>query len=84
MNRISISGCTDEEESLDYPAPTGNQGLMTYSLHQALQAANWQGTVAEIFQIVQRNVSRIAKTYRAVQTPQLHGPEALRTAQLFR
>ena len=84
MNRISISGCTDDEESLDYPAPIGNQGLMTYSLHQALQASNWQGTVADIFQTVQQNVSRAAKKYRAVQTPQLHGPEALRNAQLFR
>ncbi|MCP4401649.1 MAG: caspase family protein, partial [bacterium] len=84
MNRISISGCTDDEQSLDYPTSDGSHGLMSYSLYQALEAHNWQGTVTEIFNEVQQNVVKVAKTFRFQQTPQLHGPEELRNAQLFR
>ncbi len=84
MNRISISGCTDDEESLDYPTRNGSHGLMTFSLCQALEAANWQGSVAEIFQEMQQNVIRVARALNFTQTPQLHGPEELRNAQIFR
>ncbi len=85
MNRISISGCQDEESSWDYRTPVGkNHGLMTYSLYQALEESDWQGTVADIFQHVHTNVVRKSKRFPSVQTPQLHGPDELRNAQLFR
>ncbi len=57
---------------------------MTFSLYKALEAANWQGTVAEIFQEVQQNVMRVAKIFNFNQTPQLHGPDELRNAHIFR
>ena len=85
MNRISISGCQDDESSWDYRTPAGkNHGLMTYSLYRALEESGWQGSVADIFQQVHTEVLKASKRFPAVQTPQLHGPDELRNAKLFR
>ena len=84
MNRISLSGCDDDETSLDIPTTDGNYGLLTHTLYQALEAGGWKGTVAGIYEAVKKNVVIAARAMSHRQTPQLHGPRALRRAQLFR
>ena len=77
MNEILLSGCTDKEYSYDAYFNGTYHGAMTYYALQAIRAANYQLTYAQLHQ----RIGNLIEDYP--QNPQLEGKTANKKRQIF-
>jgi hypothetical protein len=84
INRVVLSGCADDERSLDVPTTEGNHGLLTISLYETLEKRSWSVPVGEAYDEIRRRVGALANMWDLKQTPQLCCPQQLMKTNLFR
>lgn len=77
MNEVLFSGCTDKEYSYDAYFDGVYHGAMTYYALQAIRAANYRLTYAQLH----RRIGNLIQDYP--QNPQLEGKTANKKRQIF-
>ena len=79
MNHLLLSGCTDKEYSYDARIGSTYHGAMTYCAIQAIQAANYKLTYAQLADRLQTLLDDAGYP----QHPQLEGKKQNKKRQLF-
>jgi hypothetical protein len=77
MNEVLLTGCTDKEYSYDAYFDGIYHGAMTYYALQAIRAANYQLTYAQLY----RRIGNLIEDYP--QNPQLEGKTTNKKRQIF-